>query len=185
MRVSLTPHPDMPSTAVGGIFVEVARDRRQRLQRGSRSMLILRYMLELHRDGLRLPAPSSPERSDALWEHTCFEAFVRLRGDAYCEFNFSPSTQWAAYRFSSYRKGMTPLVIEAPVIAAISGRPPHFEQRVSLDLESEDDLRDAPWRLALTAVIEEASGVKSYWALKHPPGKPDFHHADGFVLELP
>jgi hypothetical protein len=33
-------------------------------------------------------------------------------------------------------------------------------------------------------VIEETNGAKSYWALKHPPGKPDFHHADGFVLEL-
>ena len=43
----------------------------------------------------------------------------------------------------------------------------------------------AAWRLALTAVIEETGGAKSYWALKHAPGKPDFHHADGFVLELP
>jgi hypothetical protein len=34
-------------------------------------------------------------------------------------------------------------------------------------------------------VIEETSGGKSYWALAHPPGKPDFHHADGFVYELP
>ena len=44
---------------------------------------------------------------------------------------------------------------------------------------------DEPWQLALTAVIEETNGVKSYWALKHPPGKPDFHAAVGFVLELP
>ena len=33
--------------------------------------------------------------------------------------------------------------------------------------------------------IEEASGRISYWALKHPPGRPDFHHPDGFALELP
>jgi hypothetical protein len=44
---------------------------------------------------------------------------------------------------------------------------------------------DEPWRLALAAVIEETNGATSYWALKHPRGKPDFHHADGFVLELP
>ena len=44
---------------------------------------------------------------------------------------------------------------------------------------------DEPWQLALTAVIEETNGVKSYWALKHAPGKPDFHAADGFVVELP
>jgi hypothetical protein len=38
--------------------------------------------------------------------------------------------------------------------------------------------------LGLSAVIEEDDGVVSYWALKHPPGPPDFHHASGFVLEL-
>ena len=40
-------------------------------------------------------------------------------------------------------------------------------------------------RVAISAVIEEADGTKSYWALAHPPGKPDFHHADGFALQLP
>jgi len=24
----------------------------------------------------------------------------------------------------------------------------------------------------------------SYWALRHPPGGPDFHHADCFAMEL-
>ena len=40
-------------------------------------------------------------------------------------------------------------------------------------------------RAGLSAVIEEADGTKSYWALAHPPGKPDFHRAEGFALELP
>jgi hypothetical protein len=44
--------------------------------------------------------------------------------------------------------------------------------------------RDASWRLALSAVIEETNGNKSYWALAHPSGKPDFHHKDGFAYEL-
>ncbi len=39
-------------------------------------------------------------------------------------------------------------------------------------------------KLALSAVVEDDSGTLSYWALKHAPGKPDFHHSDGFVLEL-
>ena len=43
---------------------------------------------------------------------------------------------------------------------------------------------DLPLRLGLCAVIEEESGVLSYWALKHRPGRPDFHHPDGFVLEI-
>jgi len=39
-------------------------------------------------------------------------------------------------------------------------------------------------KLALSAVVEDDSGRLAYWALKHAPGKPDFHHPDGFVLEL-
>src|SRR2546422_3089437 len=30
--------------------------------------------------------------------------------------------------------------------------------------------------LALAAVVGDENGALSYWALKHPPGKPDFHH---------
>ncbi|MBE0621784.1 MAG: hypothetical protein IH605_14415, partial [Burkholderiales bacterium] len=43
---------------------------------------------------------------------------------------------------------------------------------------------DAELRLALAAVIEDAAGVLSYWALRHPPGAPDFHHPHAYALEL-
>jgi len=46
-------------------------------------------------------------------------------------------------------------------------------------------LRPGAMRLALSAVIEEERGRLSYWALRHPPGKPDFHHPDAFALALP
>ena len=39
-------------------------------------------------------------------------------------------------------------------------------------------------KIALSAVIEETDGTKSYWALRHPPGAPDFHHPDCFALTL-
>jgi hypothetical protein len=41
------------------------------------------------------------------------------------------------------------------------------------------------WQIGLTAVIETATGEKSYWALHHPAEKPDFHHRGGFALSLP
>jgi hypothetical protein len=60
------------------------------------------------------------------------------------------------------------------------------ELQVSLKLDGLPDLpSNAPWLLNLSAVIEEASGRKSYWALTHPSGEPDFHHSDCFVLEVP
>jgi hypothetical protein len=39
-------------------------------------------------------------------------------------------------------------------------------------------------QVGLSAVVEEESGTLSYWALKHGPGKADFHCPDGFLLEL-
>jgi hypothetical protein len=42
-----------------------------------------------------------------------------------------------------------------------------------------------PLRLGLAAVIEDKTGIFSYWALRHPSAKPDFHHPDSLVLELP
>ena len=42
----------------------------------------------------------------------------------------------------------------------------------------------AALRLGLAAVIEDRAGVLSYWALKHPVEKPDFHHADSLVVAL-
>ena len=56
-------------------------------------------------DTLSIPAPCIPTSTDNLWQHTCCEAFVAARGeDAYHEFNFSPSGQWASYRFDRYRQ---------------------------------------------------------------------------------
>jgi len=39
-------------------------------------------------------------------------------------------------------------------------------------------------RLGLCAVVEDAHGELTYWALRHPTGQPDFHHRDAFVLSL-
>jgi hypothetical protein len=39
-------------------------------------------------------------------------------------------------------------------------------------------------RIAMAAVVEDEGGRLSYWALRHPPGRPDFHHPDSFTLEL-
>jgi hypothetical protein len=38
--------------------------------------------------------------------------------------------------------------------------------------------------LALSTVVEDRDGALSYWAIRHTPGRPDFHHPDAFALEL-
>ena len=124
------------------------------------------------------PALAHPVRTDDLWRTTCFELFLRFDDDErYVEFNFSPSTQWAIYAFDGYREGMTALNLAPPVIE----RTPDGVF-VTLDLTG---LPRGGLAMALTAVIEEEGGVKSYWSLAHPPGPPDFHHPACFAARLP
>ena len=135
---------------------------------------------------LRLPQSPSPERSDSLWQHTCFEAFIGGAGDqAYREFNFSPSGQWAAYAFAAYRQRDENFVArQAPQICTRL-----FAGRLEMDVGLPPQALPAADRLqlALAAVVEAddiADGRHSYWALHHPADRPDFHRRDAFVLEL-
>jgi hypothetical protein len=172
MHQVLTLHPDCRCDAALRIDVEVARR--------SASVLLLDYVVSGNLNDLNLPSAAAPAHADGLWQHTCFEAFVRpAGGDCYFELNFSPSLQWAAYRFDRYREGMTAAEIAAPRIE-VERAPRRYVLRAQQTLPGE-----GAWRLGLSAVIEETSGRKSYWALAHPSGKPDFHHSDCFALELP
>jgi hypothetical protein len=121
---------------------------------------------------------------DGLWRHTCFEAFVAVDGtSAYREFNFAPSGEWAAYAFRDYRSSI-PLELDED---------PEITSRATADCLELDAVLTASWptptaqekvRLGLSAVVEDESGALSYWALKHPTGKADFHHRACFALEL-
>jgi hypothetical protein len=59
-----------------------------------------------------------------------------------------------------------------------------YELLAALQLDQVGLPAEATWRVGISAIVEEVDGSKSYWALAHPEGKPDFHHADCFTLEL-
>jgi hypothetical protein len=177
----LTRYAAASNDVVQGIDIRVRREPKS---------LTFQYVLRADTHHVRVPSPQASMRTDELWKHTCFEAFISTAGGpgggGYYELNFSPSSQWAIYRFSGYRQGMSPTDVMAPPELAVR----QFEDRLELDATIGTDdlvaLREAhTLKLAVTAVIEDDSGTLSYWALKHAPVKPDFHHTDGFVLELP
>jgi hypothetical protein len=167
--IGLTCHPETPSVAVRRIRAGVVRPQP--------GMLEVSYAVEGDMARLAIPAPRAPRFAERLWQHSCCELFVATEGGAYREFNFSPSGEWAAYAFIGYRQGAARENVRNPRIAVRT----HGDE-----LRLDAAVACAPGRLqvALSAVIEEADGVLSYWALRHVPGKPDFHHPDGFVLEL-
>ena len=100
-------------------------------------------------------------------------------GPGYCEFNFSPSGEWAVYAFRGYRDGG-----ESDIELSPGGVVRRTMNRLELDAGICQDFLPPgrPLRLGLSAVVEDADGELSYWALRHPPGKPDFHHTDAFAL---
>ena len=168
MIVTLKPHPTTPPEPVWSVEVRVERDG---------AILWLRFVVDGEVDEIEWPGPASAGRANELWKHTCFEAFVGTP-DGYREFNLSPSSQWASYRFDGYREGMC----EADEVATVLGLDGASDM---VALEAHIELPADAHRLALSAVIEAEDGKKSYWALAHPSDKPDFHHPDSFVLELP
>lgn len=177
MRRVLIRHPETPSAAVG-VAVDVVR---------SGAALSLRYTLTGDIAALSLRAPLPPRRRDELWRHSCFEAFLRAPDHpGYVELNLSPSTEWQAYRLSGYRAGLTPVEPFVSPTMAVERAGDRLVLAVEVDLRGVEVLpAGAPWSVGLTAVIEAMDGSKSYWALAHPPGAPDFHHPDCFALELP
>jgi hypothetical protein len=177
MIAVLTSHPDACSEAVRSVEAQVYWTPDGRLA--------LTYVLKGHVSRLRIPPPRRPRRADRLWQHTCFEAFVSVKGKSeYYEFNFAPSGAWAAYAFRQYRDGV-PIVNEdlAPGTRVRTGDSFQLDAIIRLDRLPSIDTR-ARLRLGLAAIIEESDGKLFYWALKHPPGKPDFHHPDASTLEL-
>ncbi len=164
----LSPHSATPCRALRAIRVWVNRNG---------PTLRVDYVLEGDITSLRVPPPRLPRAADELWKHTCCELFVTHPGaSAYTEFNFSPSGEWAAYRFSAYREGREPRPA-APAIAV--------ERRAErLELTARVAVGSEKLQIGLCAVIEEGSGAISYWALRHAPGKPDFHDPQAFAMQL-
>jgi hypothetical protein len=177
MRQTLRLHPDSSCLAVKHIDVEVLRPQAHNLT--------FAYGVTGTISNVAVSPMVAATRTDELWRHTCFEAFVgSLLSVSYYEFNFAPSTQWAAYRFSDYRADMRVATeINAPQIT-VQSSPERYVLQASLDLGQLLLSPRSTLRVGLSAVIEEISGRRSYWALAHPPGKADFHHSDSFALEV-
>ncbi|MDR3086617.1 MAG: DOMON-like domain-containing protein [Azoarcus sp.] len=178
---TLIPHPLTPAPIIQAIEAGIV----------FRADGCIAFCYRLRGDMARVRAPEAqtPERCDLLWEHTCFEVFIGIEGDAaYREFNFSPSGQWTAYDFGDYRRRLPDPAAAAPRIATRS-----TEGRLELEaIVPLSSLPPAPagasWEIGLSAVVEASDTVNdglSYWALRHPSPRPDFHHRNSFILRYP
>lgn len=177
-QLALVAHPQTPARLPATLVADAYRV--------SATVLRCDFVLQADLTRLALPSRRAAERRDELWRHTCFEAFVSTpEASGYYEFNISPGGDWAAYQFEDYRRGMTPAPLRTPPAVEANARPGHFALSATLELGGLGTLEHAPqlW-LALAAVLEDEQGSLSYWALRHAPGKPDFHHRAAYALKL-
>jgi len=176
-QFALVSHGDFPSAALDSIAVTASR--------GAGGRLDVEYRAKGAVDRVRWPDWKAVEPADRLWEHSCFELFVREPGaPGYAELNFTTSGQWAAYRFDQYRGGMR-AIDDVLIGGGRTVNDGEVRLRRTISLPDWADL--AEWQIGLSAVIETLDGDKSYWALAHPAGKPDFHDPICFAgrLEAP
>jgi hypothetical protein len=169
-------HPDTPCAAVRRIDASIHAE--------PGGMLVVAYSLRGALDQVRIGSDTAA--GEALWQHTCFELFLGATNDAeYYEFNFAPSGAWALLGFRGYRDGapMHPEGLGPKISTRREGE--------ELTLEAEIPLACLPGfqsglqlSVGISAVVEEINGALSFWAIKHPPGRPDFHHPDNFAMQL-
>lgn len=146
--------------------------------------LDLRFHLTADLRHVRIPPAVISCRRDRLWEATCFEAFVAApSGRGYLEFNFSPSSAWAAFAFADYRRRRSGRIPCAPNVRV---------RRASGRVELVATVFLHAWRVppphvihvGLSAVLEHSSGHRDHWALRHAGARPDFHDRRGFALRV-
>lgn len=174
----LVMHPASRSGAVQDVEVAIGRDAPGALR------ISWRIAGEISR--LRLPATAQALRADGLWQHSCFEAFLRADdADSYHEFNFAPSRAWAAYRFTDRRAGRTSPVMTTPAIQDERATDSFGLCAVLPVGELPELARASTIHAGIAAIIEEEHGTLSYWALAHAAREPDFHDPATFTLALP
>jgi hypothetical protein len=180
-ELALTSHPDSRGGPV--------RRVRARVCRTPQAILAVNYRVEGDLARVRVPVPRPPRLAGGLWRHTCCEVFIARGGlPGYHEFNFAPSGEWAAYAFERYRERArlheSGARLSIPRVAMRSSAE-ELELEASIPLGQLSPAHAcARLSLALAAVFEDEAGTLSYWALRHSPGRPDFHHPDAFALEL-
>lgn len=178
-EIPLIPHASCPSFPVTQLAASARID--------TDGSLLLHYRLTGAVTDIRWPPRCADQKldrpTDGLWQHTCFEAFVaETDATAYREFNFSPSGEWAIYRFVDYRQRDDRFA--PPAVPSIDFARQPTECTLQVRIPAANLPAGQALAIGLTAVIETAAGDKRYWALAHASPQPDFHLRASFNLLL-
>lgn len=149
--------------------------------------LSLDWRFEIQGDisALLLPRGSrgSTERKTGLWEHTCFEVFLKSPWErSYLELNYAPGGAWSAFHFDDYRQAMR----DDLEVSQLTGDLKQTESLLSGSVRVAR--KKTPWArelcAGLTCVLESRDRALSYWALVHTDAQPNFHFPNSFICRL-
>ena len=99
MQLNLVPHPSAPR---GNTAFKVWATVEHAASLAAVATTNIWFGVGAPAERFAISEPAEPTRADELWKTTCFEAFLRPLGEErYREWNFAPSSQWAAYDFTS------------------------------------------------------------------------------------
>ncbi len=149
------------------------------------NQLDLQYQLRGNLSEMIIPSSDLvPTRQYDLWEHTCFEFFLRLQETTqYWEFNLSPAGDWNVFRFYNYRQDLTEEKAIQTLPFTVSQTATSLQLNLNLNLDCIIG-KERNLDVAIATVVENKDLQLSYWALTHPATTPDFHHQDSFVISL-
>ena len=178
IRAELKPHPGSHCPAIRQFVIEVD-------PAALPASLVILFRIAGDIGRLRLPPPGFARRADGLWQHSCFEAFLRAGPVAsYYEFNLAPSGDWAAYRFGKRRSERSLPEIPAPRLER-RDFPDGYELSAKIPVAALPELaRAIEIEAGIAAVIEADDGTLSHWALAHGGATPDFHDPASFTLKV-
>ena len=178
LTADLRLHPRSPCQAIRRFEIDIGTAP-------GPGLLQFRFRIDGDIGRLVLPSADFARRSDGLWQHTCFEAFLRPdASDSYHEFNFAPSGAWAAYRFGARRSDRSLPELPAPLVRFHTDRD-RCDLSADIPLSALPDLAAAGiLHAGMAAVVETDDGYLSYWALAHGGERPDFHDPATFTLRV-
>ena len=149
------------------------------------NQLNIQYILKGDLSAIVIPQDNKTYlRQYDLWEHTCFEFFLKLKGtNEYWEFNLSPSRNWNVFHFLDYRLN----IVEEKAFNSLTFNVSQDQESLSIEINFNLDILgivEQGLDIAITSVVKNKDGQLSYWALTHPPMQADFHHQDGFIIDV-
>ncbi|SFV50560.1 hypothetical protein MNB_SV-12-26 [hydrothermal vent metagenome] len=138
------------------------------------SRLKIEYEIINNLSSYHFPKETKQQRANELWRDTCFELFIANHSSTeYYELNISPSTQWNAYHFKSYKEEMR----ETDVFSTPSIISHQLDKSYNLSFEMafQEDIFVKKLSINLAVILLDKEEMRHFYAINRCKESPDFH----------